>query len=183
MPSIWLKERFQAIKFTFQSFICDRVSIVTHHTVLQAVPQAAWAVLYQALCPCCSGPSLLKFQSVCKCKYPWWVNRAHKVEVTESSIYLTKSEDQAFQNMHTLYVYFSFHRFLINKKDNPRLEKGVLSLKLTSVSYYTTRTNFFVCAEKSLSHSITDVFVKSKGRAEKREERETFMIALIYTEW
>lgn len=75
-------------------------------------------------------------------------------------------------------------RFHINKKDNHRLEAGFPSLELTSVSHYTTRRNFFFCAEKSLSHSITDLFVKSKGRAEKREEeRETFMIALVYIEW
>lgn len=119
------------------------------------------------------------FQSICKCTHPWRVNRAHKAEATESNIYFTKTEDQVFQH---LYAYFSFHRFLSNKKDNPRLEKGVPSLELTSVSHYTTRT--FFCAEKNLSRSITDVFVKSKGRAEKREEeRETFMIALVYTEW
>lgn len=100
------KKRTQEIKFIFQSFTCNRVSITATHLSeagMTGSSSVAWAVLYQALCPCCSWPSLLMFQSISKCTHPRWVNRAHKVEATESNIYFTKSEDRAFQCMHTLY--------------------------------------------------------------------------------
>lgn len=74
--------------------------------------------------------------------------------------------------------------FTLTKKITPDLRRVFHPWNSPQSHIILQEETFFFCAEKSLSHSITDVFVKSKGRAEKREEeRETFMIALVYIEW